>query len=99
MQGKPLEATRKSLCIALSELDPDDFFNIIAFNGEIFSFSSTMKRATQELIEKATRWTDDTLVVGGGTKISLALDMVCLLSQKCVKEIYLLTILISVTFS
>ncbi|CAO2823146.1 unnamed protein product [Amaranthus hypochondriacus] len=75
MQGKPLEATRKSLCIALSELDPEDLFNIIAFNGEIFSLSSTMKRATQELIEKATRWTDDTLVVGGGTKISLALDM------------------------
>lgn len=74
MQGKPLEATKKSLCAALSELNSEDMFNIIAFNGETFPFSSSMKLASQETVESAIQWTDDTLVVGDGTNISLALD-------------------------
>lgn len=74
MQGRPLEATKKSLSAAMTELNPEDLFNVIAFNGEIFPFSSSMKLANQETIEKAIQWMDDNLLVGDGTNISLALD-------------------------
>ncbi|KAL2939803.1 Inter-alpha-trypsin inhibitor heavy chain H4, partial [Bienertia sinuspersici] len=74
MQGRPLEATKKSLFAALSELNPEDSFNIIAFNGDIFPFSSSMMLASQETIERATQWMDDNLTVGDGTNISLALE-------------------------
>lgn len=81
MEGKPLAATKKSLSAALSELSPEDMFNIIAFNGETFPFSSSMKLANQETIDRAIQWMEDTLLVGDGTNISLALDKVVYFSQ------------------
>lgn len=74
MQGKPLEATKSALCAALSELNPEDSFNIIAFNGRTFLFSSTLKLATKETIDNAMEWMSVNLVPGNGTNISLALN-------------------------
>jgi len=76
MQGKPLEATKSALCAALSELNPGDSFNIIAFNGQTFLFSSTLKLATKETIDNAMEWMHVNLVAGNGTNFSLALNKV-----------------------
>lgn len=74
MQGKPLDATKRVLCAALSELSPEDSFNIIAFNGQTNLFSSSLKPATEETIDKAVQWIDINLVARDGTDISLALN-------------------------
>ncbi|XP_021756688.1 inter alpha-trypsin inhibitor, heavy chain 4-like [Chenopodium quinoa] len=94
MQGRPLEATKKSLGAALSELTPEDMFNIIAFNATTFPFSSSIKHANLETIERAIQWMDDTLLVGDGTEISLALDKAMEMlsdTQKSLPMIFLIT--------
>lgn len=74
MQGKPLEATKNALSASLSELTPDDSFNIIAFNGQTFLFSSSLTLANKETIEDAIQWIGINFVAGDGTNISLALN-------------------------
>uniref|UniRef100_A0A2P2JZ20 Inter-alpha-trypsin inhibitor heavy chain n=1 Tax=Rhizophora mucronata TaxID=61149 RepID=A0A2P2JZ20_RHIMU len=74
MEGKPLEGTKDALFAALSELDPTDSFNIIAFNGEIYLFSSSMQLATKETIASAIQWTNMNFIAGGGTNILLPLN-------------------------
>ena len=76
MQGKPLEDTKNDLSVALSKLDPKDTFNIIAFNGETYRFSSNMEFATQEAIEKAKQWINMNFLLGDGTNILLPLNQV-----------------------
>ncbi|XP_074280794.1 uncharacterized protein LOC141605796 isoform X2 [Silene latifolia] len=73
MQGKPLETTKRTLCDALSELNPQDSFNIIGFNGDICPFSLSTKIASRETIEEAVQWIGTNFVTGDGTNISLAL--------------------------
>ncbi|XP_052200302.1 uncharacterized protein LOC127806815 isoform X2 [Diospyros lotus] len=81
MRGKPLEDTKNALSSTLLKLDPKDSFNIIAFNGDIYQFSSKMELATEEAIEKATQWINMNFVVGDGTNILLplnqAIEMLC----------------------
>ncbi|KAG6727554.1 hypothetical protein I3842_02G131900 [Carya illinoinensis] len=74
MRGDPLENTKNALVASLSKLNPQDSFNIIAFNGEIHLFSSTMKLATMEAVSNATDWVDINLVADGGTNILLPLN-------------------------
>lgn len=74
MRGKPLDDTKKALLSALSKLSPEDSFNIIAFNGETFLFSSSMKLATNEAIDNATEWVNINFIAGGGTNILLPLN-------------------------
>ncbi|GMP36973.1 hypothetical protein CsSME_00008893 [Camellia sinensis var. sinensis] len=74
MRGKPLEDMKNALSAALSKLDPNDSFNIIAFNGETYRFSSNMELVTQEAIEKAMEWINVNFVVGDGTNILLPLN-------------------------
>ncbi|KAH0455830.1 hypothetical protein IEQ34_015862 [Dendrobium chrysotoxum] len=45
MQGKPLESVKSALLSILPELAPTDCFNIIAFNEEMYSFSSFLEPA------------------------------------------------------
>ena len=56
MRGKPLDDTRNVLSAALAKLDPEDSFNIIAFNGETYLFSPSVELATKEAVERATEW-------------------------------------------
>ncbi|KAH9665266.1 VWFA domain-containing protein [Citrus sinensis] len=72
MQGVLLEQTKNALSASLSKLNPQDSFNIIAFNGETHLFSSSMKLASQGTITNATQWLSS-LVAGGGTNILLPL--------------------------
>ncbi|KDO73865.1 hypothetical protein CISIN_1g004349mg [Citrus sinensis] len=69
MQGKPLEDTKNALAVALSKLDPGDSFNIVAFNGETYLFSTSMELATKEAVERAHQWIGINFIAGGSTNI------------------------------
>ncbi|KAL1363967.1 hypothetical protein HN51_012127 [Arachis hypogaea] len=70
MRGKLIEDMKSSLSAALSKLDADDSFSIIAFNGESYQFSSSLELASKDNIEKATEWINMNFVAGGDTNIS-----------------------------
>ncbi|OMO70665.1 von Willebrand factor, type A [Corchorus capsularis] len=72
MQGHPIENVKSALLASLSNLNPQDSFNIIAFNSEIQLFSSNMVLATHGSIENATQWLTN-LTAAGGTNIMLPL--------------------------
>ncbi|KAF6138802.1 hypothetical protein GIB67_025964 [Kingdonia uniflora] len=74
MRGKPLEIAKSVLSSALSKLNPEDSFSIIAFNGETYLFSSSLEPATKETIEKAIEWINMNFIAGGGTNILLPLN-------------------------
>lgn len=74
MRGKPLEDTKMALFSALAKLDPKDFFNVIAFNGETYLFSSTMEPATTKVVENVTEWINTNFVAGGDTNIMIPLN-------------------------
>lgn len=76
MKGKPLEDTKNALLASLSKLDPQDLFNVIAFSGETFVFSSSLEPATVESVEKVTGWINMNFVAGGDTNILLPLSQV-----------------------
>ncbi|PHU08224.1 hypothetical protein BC332_24713 [Capsicum chinense] len=69
MKGKPIDDTKQALSAALSKLDSEDLFNIIAFNSEEFLFSSSLEVATKEAIDNATQWIDMNFIPGDGTSI------------------------------
>ncbi|OAY76435.1 Inter alpha-trypsin inhibitor, heavy chain 4 [Ananas comosus] len=82
MQGKPLENVRSAVSAALLEMGHGDSFNIIAFNGELRSFSSYLEPATEEMVENAKRWMSTNFVAEGGTEISHPLnEAISLLSR------------------
>lgn len=58
MHGGPIESVKTALLEAISNLDPMDSFNIIAFNEGTALFSLSMECATHEIIEKAAKWID-----------------------------------------
>ncbi|XP_012077073.1 inter-alpha-trypsin inhibitor heavy chain H3 isoform X2 [Jatropha curcas] len=74
MEGKPLEGTKNSISGALAQLGSKDSFNIIAFNGETYLFSSSMELATEETVEKAVEWMNVNFIAGGSTNILLPLN-------------------------
>lgn len=67
MGGTPLDSAKKAVTAALAKFTPEDMFNIIAFNGETFPYSSYLKEATTENVESSIQWMDDQFVAGGGT--------------------------------
>ncbi|KAL7136872.1 hypothetical protein ABFS83_10G058900 [Erythranthe nasuta] len=84
MRGRTLEDTKNALFAALAKLDPKDSFNVIAFNGEIYLFSSALEPATSEAIENVTQWINMNFVAGGGTNILLPLNKAMnMLSDSC----------------
>ncbi|CAA0818694.1 inter-alpha-trypsin inhibitor heavy chain-related [Striga hermonthica] len=74
MKGKPLEDTKNALFAALAKLDTKDLFNVIAFNGETYLFSSTLEEATAKAIESVTQWINVNFLAGGDTNILLPLN-------------------------
>lgn len=53
MRGKLMDDTKNALSVALAKLDLDDSFSIIAFNGEIYQFSKSMKLVSKDAVERA----------------------------------------------
>ncbi|KAL8230253.1 hypothetical protein R6Q57_000031 [Mikania cordata] len=80
MQDGPLEKSKDAVIGCLSELNQEDSFNIIAFNGDSQLFSSSLELATNEAITNATKWINTNLIAEGGTNLltplKQALDMV-----------------------
>ncbi|KAF6163020.1 hypothetical protein GIB67_021169 [Kingdonia uniflora] len=66
MQGKPHEIAKSALSSSLSNLNPEDPFSIIAFNGETYLFSSSLEPETKETIEKAIEWINMNFIAGSG---------------------------------
>lgn len=73
MRGKSLEEAKNALSSAITTLDSKDSFNIIAFNGETYVFSSMMELASEKATERALKWIDTNFVAGGSTNISVPL--------------------------
>lgn len=76
MEGAPLEGTKIALSAALTNLDSKDSFNIIAFNGETYLFSSSMELASEDTVERAVEWMSMNLIAGGDTNILVPLKQV-----------------------
>ncbi|KAK7291791.1 hypothetical protein RIF29_07215 [Crotalaria pallida] len=74
MRGKLIDDTKNALSDALSKLNPDDSFSIIAFNGESYIFSKSMELASKDAVERAIEWINTNFVASGGTNISHALN-------------------------
>ena len=75
MRGKLIDDTKKALSAALSKLEPDDSFSIIAFNGEIYQFSTSMELASKDAVEGAIEWININFVAGGDTNLLHPLNM------------------------
>nr|GMC71066.1 inter alpha-trypsin inhibitor, heavy chain 4-like isoform X3 [Ipomoea batatas] len=90
MQGSPLEHVKTSLQSALSKLDPEDTFNIIAFNDMSLSFSPKMEPATKETIDNAIQWINLNIVANGSTNFSLPIDQAMKMISKSKHSIPLL---------
>ncbi|XWS72288.1 hypothetical protein CRYUN_Cryun02cG0027100 [Craigia yunnanensis] len=94
MQGSPLESTKNAISAALSKLSPEDSFNLIAFSGETFLFSTSLELASKEAIERATEWVSTKYSVGGGTNMFIPLEKAAeMLSNTCgsIPVIFLVT--------
>ena len=76
MRGRPLDDTRNVLSAAISKLDPEDSFSVIAFNGDTYLFSSSLEFATKEAVERAVEWMNVNFIAGGDTNISVPLNKV-----------------------
>ncbi|KAI3803326.1 hypothetical protein L1987_31476 [Smallanthus sonchifolius] len=80
MRNAPLEKSKYAITTSLSKLNHGDSFNIIAFNEDIRSFSSSLELATEETVTNATEWIWGNLVAEGGTNLmsplKQAIDMV-----------------------
>ncbi|CAL0315471.1 unnamed protein product [Lupinus luteus] len=90
MKGSPLENIKNALLSSISQLNSQDTFNIIAFNGEVNLWSSSMELATEEAILKATKWVDTNFIANGGTNIFLPLTKAMKLFQKSMDSIPLI---------
>lgn len=76
MRGKLIDDTKNALSVALSKLDPNDSFSIIAFNGESYLFSASLELASKDTVERAIEWININFVAGGDTNISHPLNTV-----------------------
>ncbi|KAK7389676.1 hypothetical protein VNO78_24918 [Psophocarpus tetragonolobus] len=90
MKGTPLDNTKNALLTSLSQLNAQDTFNIIAFNGEVCLFSSSMETATEEAILNATKWVDTNFIANGDTNIMLPLTQAMKLLEKSTDSVPLI---------
>lgn len=98
MQGKPLEDTKNALAVALSKLDPGDSFNIVAFNGETYLFSTSMELATKEAVERARQWIGINFIAGGSTNICAPLTKVSSYSYLFIVDLVLYSLAVLIYF-
>ncbi|PRQ51598.1 putative von Willebrand factor, type A [Rosa chinensis] len=87
MAGDPLENAKSAVLASLSNLNREDTFNIIAFNGEVHVFSSSMELATNEALLKAKNWVSAELIADGGTNMLLPLRQAMKLLAKTAETI------------
>ncbi|KAJ7951491.1 putative Inter-alpha-trypsin inhibitor heavy chain-related [Quillaja saponaria] len=90
MQGSPLENTKSALMASLSQLNKQDTFNIIAFNGDVLLFSPSLEHATKEAILNATLWVDTNFIAKGSTNIMLPLTQAIKFLEKSADSVPLI---------
>nr|GFA24849.1 von Willebrand factor, type A [Tanacetum cinerariifolium] len=73
MRGDPLEKTKYEVTGTLWKLNQGDSFNIVASNGDVKMFSSSLVLATEETITNATEWMNTNLIADGGTNLMVPL--------------------------
>uniref|UniRef100_A0A7N0T2Q6 VWFA domain-containing protein n=1 Tax=Kalanchoe fedtschenkoi TaxID=63787 RepID=A0A7N0T2Q6_KALFE len=85
MLGSPLDSVKNAVLAALSGLDKQDNFNIVAFNEETNAFSQEMEPATEEAIQNAHQWINKNFTAEGGTNffrpLNQALEMLATTSE------------------
>ena len=74
MAGVSIRQAKRALAYALSQLNPDDRFNVIAFNDRPSEMFSQSQLANRENIRWAQQWLH-TLSAGGGTRMYSALEL------------------------
>lgn len=79
MSGKKIEQAREALTFVLNNLNPNDLFNVIAYDSEIEVFKPELQKYSDESREEALRFVSD-IYAGGSTNIdgalATALDMI-----------------------
>nr|GFB46145.1 hypothetical protein [Tanacetum cinerariifolium] len=73
MKGRTIEAIKIVVVTAMLKLDQGDSFNVMAFNDQTY-YSSTLKLATKEALQKVTDWIGMNFIDGSGTNMSAALN-------------------------
>ncbi|KAI4380324.1 hypothetical protein MLD38_006528 [Melastoma candidum] len=94
MRDRLLEDTKDAISAALNKLRPEDSFNIIAFNSEVYQYSTSTVLASQEAVEGAIEWMHSNFIVGSGTNILRPLNMALEMLSNCngsVPMIFLVT--------
>ena len=72
MGGTSIEQARRALHVALEALEPEDSFNVIAFDSATRSLFPASRPASPRWIARARRWVDG-LQANGGTEMDAAL--------------------------
>ncbi len=72
MSGKKIEQARQAVKFFLGQLNPDDRFNVIAYDSDVEAFRPAIQRVTPETLKAATGFADS-IDAGGGTNIDAAL--------------------------
>ncbi|MCI0704110.1 MAG: VWA domain-containing protein [Planctomycetia bacterium] len=73
MSDIKMQQARKALKYCLSQLKPEDRFNVIKFSTGVVPFRDKLVEANKDYVEAATKWVDG-LKPSGGTAIWPALD-------------------------
>ncbi|XP_064604038.1 inter-alpha-trypsin inhibitor heavy chain H4-like [Liolophura sinensis] len=73
MSGEKIIQTRQAMKTILSQLRPDDYFNILLFSSNVRSWEPRPIRGSAENIARAKRFVDDHVKADGGTNIDAAL--------------------------
>ncbi|XP_071685578.1 uncharacterized protein [Rutidosis leptorrhynchoides] len=95
MQDGPIQKVKYEIIGSLWKLNQEDSFNIVASNGQVKSFSTSLVMATKETITNATEWMNTNLIADGATNLLLpleqAIDMVGKTSDSKIPLIFLIT--------
>ncbi len=74
MEGESMVQAKQALLMAVARLNPEDRFNIIAFNSVTSSLYETVRPASSENVRQAINYVRD-LSAGGGTEMYPALHV------------------------
>nr|XP_033781626.1 inter-alpha-trypsin inhibitor heavy chain H4-like isoform X2 [Geotrypetes seraphini] len=72
MSGRKMEQTREALIKILSDINPDDHFNFVIFNSEIYTWKESLFPATEENVNDAKGYVQE-IDARGATDINEAL--------------------------
>ncbi|KAL2630894.1 hypothetical protein R1flu_015580 [Riccia fluitans] len=94
MTGNPMNDARDALRFGLDHLQPEDLFNIIAFDHEQICFSPQLLSASKEVTKQAQDWIHFSVEARGGTDILTPLQQALQMLQNIqgyVPYIFLIT--------